>query len=446
MRREKVIIIGGGISGLGAARLAVNKGYNTFLSDNNYLDKDVKNSLFNLNVVLNEGGHNISMLNNADLIVKSPGVPSDIPFLLEAKKQSIQIISEIEFGYMFTQSHIIAISGTNGKTTTATLLWYILKSAGINVCLAGNTGKSFSECVLENNYSHYVLELSSFQLDDIKAFKPDISILLNINKDHLNRYENDMQNYINSKLKIQMNQTEKDKFIYFSHDSHISPYLHTIKAEKYSFGNTNILSPKKGAWIQENKIIINTIKNNFTMTIHNLALQGTHNIYNSMAASIAASTFGIKNEIIKKSLSDFQGLEHRLEFVGKVSGVKYINDSKATNCNSVYYALDSISSPIIWICGGVDKGNDYDVLKDLVANKVKSIICLGNNTSNIESYFKSFVSPIFTTTTMQEAVRCAHSNADAGDTVLLSPACASFDLFKNFEERGHLFKSCVLEI
>ena len=446
MRGEKLVIVGGGISGFGAARLAVHKGYNTFLTNNNFLDQKIRNSLLELCVVFNEGGHNLSMLNNADLIVKSPGVPPDIPFLLEAKKRSIQIISELEFAYMFTHSYIIAITGTNGKTTTATLLWHILKSAGINVGLAGNIGKSFSECVLENNYSHYVLELSSFQLEDIKTFKPDISVILNINKDHLDRYDNDMQNYINSKLKIQMNQTEKDKFIYFSEDSHISPYLNKIKAEKYSFGRTNILSPQKGAWIQKNTIIINTIKNNFTMTIHNLALQGTHNIYNSMAASIAASTFGIKNEVIKKSLSDFQGIEHRLEFVGKVSGVKYINDSKATNCNSVYYALDSISSPIIWICGGVDKGNDYDILKDLVANKVKSIICLGNDTASIEDHFKSIVSPIFFTNTMQEAVRCAHSNADVGDTVLLSPACASFDLFKNYQERGHLFKSCVSQI
>ncbi|MAQ47851.1 MAG: UDP-N-acetylmuramoyl-L-alanine--D-glutamate ligase [Flavobacteriales bacterium] len=446
MRREKVIIVGGGISGLGAAKLAVHQGYNTFVSNNTYLDQEIRNSLLDLGVILEEGSHNISMLDNTTLIVKSPGVPTDIPFLIEAKKRSIHIISEIEFAYMFTQSHIIAITGTNGKTTTATLLSHILKSAGFNVCLAGNMGKSFSECVLENHYSHYVLELSSFQLDDIKTFKPDIAILLNINRDHLDRYDHDIHKYINSKLKIQMNQTEEDKFIYFSQDSHIDPHLLTIKAEKYSFGKTNILATKQGAWIQDNKIIINTIKNNFTMTIHNLALQGTHNIYNSMAASIAASTLGIKNEMIKKSLSDFQGVEHRLEFVGKVSGVKYINDSKATNCNAVYYALDSIASPIIWICGGVDKGNNYDVLKDLVSNKVKSIICLGNNTASIESSFKSIVSNIFTVNTMQEAVRCSHSNADVGDTVLLSPACASFDLFKNYEERGHVFKSCVLEI
>ena len=446
MRDEKLIVIGGGISGLGAARLAVHKGYNTFLSDNDYLDQDIKNSLLNLSVVLNEGGHNISMLNNADLIVKSPGVPPDIPFLLEAKKQSIQIISEIEFGYMFTQSHIIAITGTNGKTTTATLLWYILKSAGVNVCLAGNIGKSFSECVFENNYSHYVLELSSFQLDDIKTFRPDISILLNINKDHLNRYENDMQNYINSKLKIQMNQTEKDKFIYFSHDSHISPYLNTIKAEKYSFGNTNILSPKKGAWIQDNKIIINTIKNNFTMTIHNLALQGTHNIYNSMAASIAATHMRIKDDIIKKCLSDFKGVEHRLEFVSNVNGVEFINDSKATNCNSAFYALETMNNPVIWICGGVDKGNDYSELKKLVKNKVRIIIFIGKDPAKISRNFKDITDDIVISDSMHDAVNKSYSLANTGDTVLLSPACASFDLFKNYEHRGQLFKSAVLSI
>ena len=446
MRKVKVIIIGGGISGCGAAKLAVKQGYRTLLLNNVCLDNNLKRSLIDLGVFIHEGEHDVSLLNDAEFIIKSPGVPKDVPFLIEAKKQSIQIISEIEFAFNFTSSHIIAITGTNGKTTASNLLWHILKSAGFNVCLAGNIGKSFSECILENEYTHYVLEISSFQLDNVRKFKPDISIVLNIDNDHLDRYDNDINNYVQSKLKIQMNQTEKEKFIYFSEDSNISPYLSTIKAEKYSFGKTNILPLQKGAWIHDNTIIINTIKNNFTMTIHNLALQGTHNIYNSMAASIAASTLGIKNEIIKKSLTDFKGVEHRLEFVGKVSGVKYINDSKATNCNAVYYALDSISSPIIWICGGVDKGNNYAVLKDLVANKVKSIICLGKNNKKIQSNFKSVVSNILVVNSMEEAVSCSHSNADVGDTVLLSPACASFDLFKNYEERGQMFKSCVSKI
>jgi UDP-N-acetylmuramoylalanine--D-glutamate ligase len=283
-------------------------------------------------------------------------------------------------------------------------------------------------------------------LEDVIKFKPSISILLNIDKDHLDRYDNNFQKYIDTKYKIQMNQSDEDTFIYCSDDKNIIDNLENIKPQKYPFGNLKLSHTNYGGWFAKNQIIINTTKNNFTMTIHNLALQGTHNIYNSMAASIAASSMGIKNSIIKKSLLNFKGLEHRLEFVSKISGVTFINDSKATNCNSVYYALDSISSPIIWICGGVDKGNNYNPLKDLVKNKVKSIVYLGSKPKKIKTNFKSCVKDFIEVNTMQEAVRHSYANAEAGDTVLLSPSCASFDLFKNYEERGNRFKACVLEI
>ena len=446
MENKKTLIIGGGISGIGAAKLAVSKGYTTYLSSLSSLSKANRTYLVNLGVNIEEGRHSFQDLNSLSFIVKSPGVPISIPFLLEAKKNNVSIISEIEFASMFTDAHITAITGTNGKTTTSTLLYHIMQSSGFNVDLAGNIGKSFSESVLENKYTHYVLELSSFQLDNIVRFKPDIAILLNIDEDHLDRYQNDFQKYLVSKFKIQMNQNEENAFIYFSDDPHIRTHLQNVKATKYPFGNQKLQECQSGAWCYEKKIIIQTIKNHFTMTIHNLALQGSHNLYNSMAASIAATNLGIKNSIIQQSLSNFKGLEHRLEYVGKVAGIKFINDSKATNCNSVYYAMESVSSPIIWICGGVDKGNNYSILNNLVDKKVKSIIYLGKNPKKIQNAFNDLVEDFLVVNNMKAAVNYSYQNAQPGDTVLLSPACASFDLFKNYEERGNVFKSCVLEI
>ena len=446
IKNNQIMILGTGLSGMGSLKLANKMGINVFISDSKKISSETKKHFYKNDIEFEENGHNNNKLTESKEVIISPGISFRNLKKLYPEINKKKFISEIEFASRYTDAYIIAVTGSNGKTTTANLIYHILKSNGLNVGLAGNIGVSFASSVCDYSYDYYIIEISSFQLDNVRKFKPDISIVLNIDNDHLDRYDNDINNYVQSKLKIQMNQTEKEKFIYLSEDSNISPYLSTIKAEKYSFGKTNILPLQKGAWIHDNTIIINTIKNNFTMTIHNLALQGTHNIYNSMAASIAASTLGIKNEIIKKSLTDFKGVEHRLEFVGQVSGVKYINDSKATNCNAVYYALDSISSPIIWICGGVDKGNNYAVLKDLVANKVKSIICLGENNKMIQSNFKSVVSNILVVNSMEEAVSCSHSNADVGDTVLLSPACASFDLFKNYEERGQMFKSCVSKI
>ena len=443
---NNILIIGSGVSGVGAAKLSKHTKHNVRITSTQKIRKVNKEIFYGLGIDFEEGQNSISNLTWSNLIIKSPGVPSSIPLLTEARVQGIPIISEIEFAFRFTKSNIIAITGTNGKTTTSKLLWYILRKSGLNVDLVGNIGRSFSESIVEKKFDNYVIELSSFQLEDIVKFRPNIAILLNIQEDHLNRYNNNFEEYIRTKMKIQMNQNSQDQFIYFANDSHINNHLQKVIANKYPFGDSKSHSNSYGAWLQKNKIIINTIKNNFTMTIHNLALQGTHNYYNSMAASIAASSMGIKNEIIKKCLADFKGVEHRLEFVSKIAGVSFINDSKATNCNSVYYALDSINSPIIWICGGVDKGNNYSALKKLVNDKVKSIIYLGTNSRKIKNAFKQDVDDIVVINTMDEAVNHSYKIADSGDTILLSPACASFDLFKNYEERGRAFKSCVSTI
>tara|TARA_Y100000589_G_scaffold125894_1_gene119984 strand:- start:3147 stop:4478 length:1332 start_codon:yes stop_codon:yes gene_type:complete len=443
VNKNSILIIGSGISGLGAARLAAKHNFNTILSTLNKINEKQKIDLINQGVKIEEGSHSNLWLDSVDFIVKSPGVSPKIPILLKARKKSLPIISEIEFASSFNSSKIIAITGTNGKTTTSTLLFYILKNAGLNVDLAGNIGKSFSESILTNTYDYHVLELSSFQLEDIDQFRPQISIILNISKDHMNRYDS-YEEYVNAKLKINMNQNEENIFIYPYKVKSVEEY-HT-KAKKYTFGKNKSDNSACGAWIENDEIIIKTIKNNFTMTIHNLALKGTHNIYNSMAAALAASALGIKNEIIRKSLADFQGINHRMELVGKISGVNFINDSKATNCNAVYYALETVSSPIVWICGGVDKGNDYSNLIDLVENKVKSIVVLGNDTKKIKNNFGHLVQELICVNSMKEAVKTAYSISNVGDTVLFSPACASFDLFKNYEERGEAYKSCVLEI
>ena len=444
MKQKNILIIGLGISGLGAVKLAKHLKHNVRVSSKDLIAESDKNILNQLGVDFEEGVNSLSYLTWTDLIIKSPGVPPNIPLLESARIEGVTIISEIEFAYRHTNARIIAITGTNGKTTTTKILWHILKNASLNVGLAGNIGISFSETIINNNFDYYVLELSSFQLEDIIDFKPHIAILLNIEKDHLDRYNNDFDHYIKTKMKIHMNQDENDSFIYSSNDEHIQSSLKDIASIQYSFGDFN--QNKYGGCLTNDKIIIKTIKNNFTMTIHNLALQGKHNFYNSMAASIAASAMGIKNDIIKKSLSNFRGVEHRLEFVGKVAGVNFINDSKATNCNSVYYALETTHAPIVWICGGVDKGNEYNILKDLVDEKVKSIVFLGKNSKKIVSNFNDSVNSIIETENMEDAVSQAFKLADAGDTVLLSPACSSFDLFQNYEHRGRLFKNSVLSI
>ncbi len=446
MNKSKIIIIGGGISGVGAAKLAVSLGLETTISSLSYFDIKTKSKLIFLGIKIEEGKHSTSLLTKNCTVVKSPGVTDSIPFLKFARREKVPIISEIEFAYQFSNAKIIAITGTNGKTTTSKLIYDILKNAGLNVCLAGNIGTSFSESLINTNYSHFVLEVSSFQLDNIINFKPDISVILNVSSDHLDRYKN-FKNYLESKFRIQRNQTIDDKLIFSKDDKNLTGIINNTKAKIYSFGKNPNKNKSEGAWIEKNQTItININKTKFTMTIHNLALQGTHNLYNSMAASIAASAMGIKKNIIKESLSSFKGIDHRLEFVGKVSGVNYVNDSKATNCNAAYFALDSIKSPIIWICGGVDKGNDYSVLNELVDKKVKSIIYLGKDSTKIRSNFEDLVHSFNEFKRMKDAVNRAHIEAKVGDTVLLSPACSSFDLFKDFMQRGDEFKKCVLEI
>tara|TARA_B100001250_G_scaffold414621_1_gene454772 strand:- start:5878 stop:7212 length:1335 start_codon:yes stop_codon:yes gene_type:complete len=444
MNRAHVLIIGAGVSGLGAAKLAKHLDYHVRVTSQDLIIESNKKLLEDLGVEFEEGQHSLSNLACTDLIIKSPGVSPNIPLLKSARKRGISIISEVEFAYRNTNAKILAITGTNGKTTTASMLCYIMKNANLNVALVGNIGISFSETIIDNKFDYYVLEISSFQLEDISEFKPHIAILLNIEKDHLDRYNNDFSFYAKTKMKIHMNQDSEDSFIYFFNDKNIEDYLNTVSAIKYPFGDFR--TNKYGGFLINDKIIIKTIKNKFTMTIHNLALQGRHNFYNSMAAGIAASAMGIKKEIIKNSLSDFKGVEHRLEFVAKVAGVDFINDSKATNCNSVYYALETANAPIVWICGGVDKGNDYDILIDLVEEKVKSIVFLGTNNKKIVSHFKDSVETIMDSSIMEDAVQKAFKLADAGDTVLLSPACSSFDLFQNYEHRGRLFKNAVLSI
>ena len=444
--RENLLIIGAGVSGLGAAKLSSKFNYNVRLSSKDLITCKNKKLLNDLNIDFEEGQHSLSNLKWTNLIIKSPGVPQDILLIKKARQIGIPIVSEIEFAYRHTNAEVIAITGTNGKTTTSKLLYHICQSAGLNVSLAGNIGVSFSESIIRKKADYYILEISSFQLEDIIDFKPKISILLNLNEDHLNRYDYQFSNYIKTKMRIQMNQNSQDTFIYFHNDDNIQDYLNTVKAIKCPFGKDNITPNIYGAWIKDNKITINTIKTNFTMTIHNLALQGTHNFYNSMAASIAATSMGIKKDIIKKSLSNFKGVEHRLEFVAKISGTTFINDSKATNCNAVYYALETISSPIIWICGGIDKGNDYSILKDLVSSKVKAIVILGDNGKKILNNFQNDIDTIIQVGSMQDAVSRSFNISEAGDTVLLSPACASFDLFASYQERGRIFKDSVLSI
>ncbi len=429
---------------MGAVELAHQNNYLIKLTTLNIVAESQKKRLNSFGVILEEGQHSVEFMLGSELIIKSPGVPSDIPIILAAKNLKIPIISEIEFAYNFINSRIIAITGTNGKTTTASLLNYMFKESGKKVCLAGNIGVSLSRMVASDTFDYYILELSSFQLEDIRQFKPNISIILNIEADHLDRYDN-IRDYSDAKMKIVQNQSSEDLCVYFNQDQNILPYLKQIKANTCSFGR-NRLNGQCGAWINNNQLVIKTLKKTINMTIHNLALQGYHNYYNSMAASIAATHMRIKDDIIKKCLSDFKGVEHRLEFVSNVNGVEFINDSKATNCNSAFYALETMNNPVIWICGGVDKGNDYSELKKLVKNKVRIIIFIGKDPAKISRNFKDITDDIVISDSMHDAVNKSYSLANTGDTVLLSPACASFDLFKNYEHRGQLFKSAVLSI
>ena len=433
---KKLVVLGGGESGIGAALLAKNNNYDVFVSDKGTIsDKEV---LINNDIKWEEGSHTMEEILTATEVVKSPGIPDTIPLVRELISEGIPVISEVEFAYRYTNAKIIAITGSNGKTTTTLLVGHILKNAGFDVLVAGNIGTGFAKSISERDYDYIVLELSSFQLDGISGFTADIAILLNITPDHLDRYDNNFDHYIQSKLRITHNQTSDNVLIYNYDDENIRNKIKT-EAKKIPFSLTEKF--EEGAFYNNEQINININKNK--MTIQELALQGKHNVYNSMAAAVASRVLEVKDFITRQSLLDFQNVEHRLEHVINVHGIEFINDSKATNINSVWFALESMHKDIVWIVGGVDKGNDYKELLDLVKSKVKAIVCIGENTENIHKVFEGHVDEIVNAKSMNEAVGYSYQLANKGDVVLLSPACASFDMFANFENRGLEFKKSV---
>jgi len=441
---KNIVVLGAGESGTGAALLAKAKGYHVFVSDLQEIKPQFKKELIDNQIEFEQSNHDLNKILSAGLIIKSPGIPDHVEVIVQAHKADIPVVSEIEFASWFSDSIIISITGSNGKTTTTSLIYHILKTAGYNVGLGGNIGHSFARLVLENKYDYCVLEISSFQLDDIIYFRSHIAILLNITPDHLDRYNYKMENYARSKIKIALNQQSSDYFIYNADDELVIKYLSEINSNGKRIPFTQKFMPETGAFTQNEEIIIksdNQFKVNIDMNI--LTLIGTHNRYNSMAASAAAYSLGVKDEDIRNALSGFQNIEHRLEFVAKIQGKEFINDSKATNVNSVWYALESMVKPVVWIVGGVDKGNNYDELLDLVRKKVKAIVCLGVDNSRITDYFSPYFEMIFDSSNMNEAVEIAYKVAVPGDVILLSPACASFDLFKNYEDRGDQFKNAV---
>lgn len=439
--KKRVVILGAGESGIGAAILAKAKGFPVFVSDAGEIKEKYKKILIEKQIEFEANKHTDKQILSADEIIKSPGIPEKAEIIKKIRDKNINIISEIEFASRYTKATKICITGSNGKTTTTNLIYYILKSAGINVGMAGNVGDSFARQVAENGFDVYVIEISSFQLDDIQEFRPEIAIMMNITPDHLDRYEYEFQKYIDSKFKITQNQTKNDYFIYCADDRVVTTELkkRDIKAQMIPFSMNKMV--EKGAYLDGNMIIIN-IKEGFNMQKDELALLGIHNTYNSMASGIASKLKEIRNDNIRQCLSNFKGVPHRLEEYLSIHGIIFINDSKATNVNSTWYALESMKQPTVWIVGGVDKGNDYSVLQEGVRQKVKAIVCLGKDNEKIHQAFEGMVE-IFDASTMEEAVRSAYYLATNGDAVLLSPACASFDLFDSFEDRGMKFKEAV---
>ena len=443
MKKNKIVILGGGESGIGTAILGKKEGFEVFVSDYGKIKKKYKQVLLHHEINWEEEAHSETKILSAGIVMKSPGIPENTPIVLKLKKKGIRIVSEIEFAATYTSATLIGITGSNGKTTVATMIHKILKDAGNNVALAGNIGKSFAELVATKDINQFVLELSSFQLDGTYNFAPHIAILTNLSPDHLDRYDNDYEKYIASKFKIVMNQTSDDYFIYDADDLMINKWISntTIKSQLIPFSLQKEL--KKGAYIKNNELIITINNNTFTMSITKLGQQGQHNIKNAMAASTASTLLNIRKATIRRSLENFQGVEHRLENVLKINNVRYINDSKGTNVNATFYALDSMEASTVWIVGGVDKGNDYSELFALVNEKVKAIICLGVDNEKIIKAFGNVVDIMVETHSMEDAVKVAYRLSKKGDNVLLSPACASFDLFENYEDRGRQFKNAV---
>lgn len=443
---KRLVILGGGESGVGAAILGKKVGFEVFLSDMGSIKEEYKAILSEKGIPFEEKQHTEELILNADWIIKSPGIPKKSSIIQKISERQILISSEIEFASQYTDATLIAITGSNGKTTTTSLTYHMYKKAGYSVGLAGNIGKSFAWQVAEENFDYYILEISSFQLDDIQNFKPHIAMVLNLSPDHLDRYEYTYQKYIDAKFSITKNQDPKDYFIYNEDDPMTTNWFqnHNTKAQKLPFSLNKKI--ENGAFSDHENINFHINSDTFKMKINELALTGKHNIANSMAAGIAGKLSKIKNDFIKQSLMDFEAVEHRLEFVLKINGINFINDSKATNVNSVYYALESMKTPVIWIVGGTDKGNDYSELIPFVQRKVKAIVCLGVDNKKIINTFQDIVSNIVETKCMKDAVNAAYSLGSKGDSVLLSPACASFDLFKNYEDRGNQFKEEVRKL
>ncbi|WP_443934731.1 UDP-N-acetylmuramoyl-L-alanine--D-glutamate ligase [Phocaeicola plebeius] len=438
----RIVILGAGESGAGAAVLAQKKGFDTFVSDMSLIKDKYKTMLNERGIQWEEGKHTEELILNADEVIKSPGIPNDAPIILKLKDQGTPIISEIEFAGRYTNAKMICITGSNGKTTTTSLIYHIFKKAGLNVGLAGNIGQSLAYQVAECNYDYYVIELSSFQLDNMYKFHANIAVLMNITPDHLDRYGFEMQNYVDAKFRIIQNQTDDDAFIFWNDDPIIQKELHKygIHGQYFPFAEKN--EEGVAAFTEENKVYF-TRPIAFNMEQEELALTGTHNLFNSMAAGISANIAGIRKECIREALNDFKGVEHRLEKVARVKGVDYINDSKATNVNSCWYALQSMKTKTILILGGKDKGNDYNEIADLVKEKCSGLIFLGLHNEKLHDFFGNFGLPIVDVQSMPDAVNAAYNMAKKGETVLLSPCCASFDLFKSYEDRGDQFKECV---
>ena len=434
---KRIVVLGAGVSGVGAAVLAKKKGFDVFVSDKGKIKDKFKKTLLHNNIDYEEGTHTIKNILIADEVIKSPGISDDIDLINKINLRGVPVISEVEFAFRYTKAKIVAITGSNGKTTTTLLIGHILKNAGYDVLVAGNIGVGFAFSVSKRDYEYIVLEMSSFQLDGIKKFRSDIAIILNISPDHMDRYDYNFENYVQSKFKITKNQNLNDFLIYNSDDQHVN--LIESNAKKLPISLINELN--EGGYLKKKELIIKI--NNQTMTIQELALQGKHNMFNSMAAAMAARVFEVKDTIIRQSMLDFQNIEHRLEQVLTVHGIDFINDSKATNVNACWYALESMQKDVVWIAGGVDKGNEYSDLYEIVEEKVRAIICLGEHNQKLIQSFQGKVETIVQASSMSEAVNQSYSLANKGEVVLLSPGCASFDLFENYEDRGFQFKKAV---
>ena len=440
---KRIVILGAAESGIGAAVLAQQRGYDVFVSDQGTIREEFRKVLDEQQIPYEQGLHSAGEILSAAEIIKSPGIPEKAAIMQQVRGKSIPVISEIEFAARFTSSPVVAITGTNGKSTTTTLTHHIFRKAGLDAALVGNIGKSFAKQVAERDADYYIAEISSFQLDDCYEFRPKVAVLTNLSDNHLDRYNYRFDAYADAKFRITQKQSAEDYFIYCADDEATLEALkrHMVASQKFSFSQT--IKTGQAAFLDGDQLTFSSPKQTFTMALTQLGLRGKHNVYNSMAAGIVANIFNIRKDIIREALTDFQALEHRLEWVADIKGVEFINDSKATTVNAVWYALESVNKPVIWIAGGVDKGNDYSVIQDLVRKKVKALICLGTENRKLHEAFSSSIDLIANTDNMNDAVRTAFHFSSPGDCVLLSPACASFDLFENFEDRGRKFKESV---